>query len=232
MRRVCTLGPRTLRPRSLLLPLLRTGTSTGAPLLSFCVSPDSVLLLTLSRRPSHRASRYTTYVAIQEEIGLFRAISLQSWNAEQTIWSPMTKPLPDTCRLPDKHFPCYTLLSVDIYTRSSKAIEVMQVAVSELATSSAWYARTLKMRRGPSTNICMYEKISKIAVEIWTPTESRSYKNDEQQSHVDIDDGSAHRDIWRELNSEGGATNSSKASRCDLSADKVTAFKLRAHLAK
>ncbi|KAG2088908.1 hypothetical protein BD769DRAFT_1527803 [Suillus cothurnatus] len=76
MRRVCALGPRTLRPRSLLLPLskslplLRTGTSTGAPLLSFCVSPDSVLLLTL-------APRYTTYVAIQEEIG-FR-------NAEQTI---------------------------------------------------------------------------------------------------------------------------------------------------
>jgi hypothetical protein len=38
--------------------------------------------------------------------------------------------------------------------RSWKAIEVMAIASSELATSLALYSRTPRIRRGPITNIC------------------------------------------------------------------------------
>ena len=51
-------------------------------------------------------------------------------------------------------FPCYTSLPVDTWMCSWKAIADMAVPASELATSLAWYSRMLRMRRGPSTNIC------------------------------------------------------------------------------
>lgn len=49
----------------------------------------------------------------------------------------------------------YTSSAVDSSTRSLKAIVAMPVPSSDLATSSAWYCRTLRMRRGPITNNCM-----------------------------------------------------------------------------
>jgi len=41
-----------------------------------------------------------------------------------------------------------------------KAIVDMPIPVLEFTTSSAWYSRTLRMRRGPSTNICTNETVS------------------------------------------------------------------------
>jgi len=53
----------------------------------------------------------------------------------------------------------YTVLLVGTCTRSWKTTEFMLVPASELVTSLAWYSRTLRMRRGPSTNICTGNKI-------------------------------------------------------------------------
>ena len=52
----------------------------------------------------------------------------------------------------------YTVPLVDICTCSWKTIEFMLVSASESATSFAWYSRTLRMRRGPITNICTTTK--------------------------------------------------------------------------
>jgi hypothetical protein len=55
----------------------------------------------------------------------------------------------------------YTVPLVDICTCSWKTIEFMLASASEPATSFAWYSRTLRMRRGPNTNICTTIKIWK-----------------------------------------------------------------------
>ena len=75
--------------------------------------------------------------------------------------------------------PCYTPLPVEMCMRSWKTMEPMPIPASELATSSAWYSRTLRMSRGPSTNICMIEAISRTPKKIWVPTEIEFFRNDE-----------------------------------------------------
>jgi len=92
----------------------------------------------------------------------------------------------------------YTILLVGTYTRSWKTIEFMLVAASELATSWAWYPRTLRMRRGPSTNICTSTKIWRAPYSIWAPVEVEFYRNDEQWLQADVYDRSVYLELWRE----------------------------------
>jgi hypothetical protein len=73
----------------------------------------------------------------------------------------------------------YTVLLVDICTCSWKTIEFMLVSASESATSVAWYSRTLRMRRGPNTNICMTAKTWRPPESAWAPIEFEPYRNDE-----------------------------------------------------
>jgi hypothetical protein len=73
----------------------------------------------------------------------------------------------------------YTVPLVDICTCSWKTMEFMLVSASEPATSFAWYSRTLRMRRGPSTNICTIDKTLRMPTNITVPIASGFYRNDE-----------------------------------------------------
>jgi hypothetical protein len=73
----------------------------------------------------------------------------------------------------------YTVLLVDMCTCSWKTIEFMLVSASESAMSFAWYSRTLRMRRGPNTNICTISKTWWPPLSARTPIEFEVYRNDE-----------------------------------------------------
>jgi len=77
---------------------------------------------------------------------------------------------------------CYTPLLVDICMCSWKAIVVMPVPSSEVATSLAWYSRMLRMRRGPSTNICTTVTNWSTALYITAPTEDKFCRNNQERS--------------------------------------------------
>jgi hypothetical protein len=93
-----------------------------------------------------------------------------------------TDPQPNSSSLQNTRqaFP-YTVLLVDTCTRSWKTIEFMLVSASELATSFALYSRTLRMRRGPNTNICKTNKTLLAPLSIMIPIESSFYRNDERE---------------------------------------------------
>jgi hypothetical protein len=73
----------------------------------------------------------------------------------------------------------YTVPLVDICTCSWKTIEFISMSASESATSFAWYSRTLRMRRGPNTNICTPNEIWRLPWIIKDPKEFEFYRNDE-----------------------------------------------------
>jgi hypothetical protein len=108
----------------------------------------------------------------------------------------------------------YTLLLVNACTRSWKIIEVMQVSAWDPATSSAWYSRTPRMRRGPSTNICTPYRIWEAPSGTWAPQEFEFYRNNEQWLQVSVSDRSAHQERWRDRTKlEAGDTKKARMCR-------------------
>jgi hypothetical protein len=96
----------------------------------------------------------------------------------------------------------YTILLVCICTCSWKTIDSMLVSASEPATSLAWYSRTLRMSRGPSTNIWTPNKISEAPESITVPVVSGFYGNDKSWLQADADDRPAHREHNINLDAE------------------------------
>jgi hypothetical protein len=95
----------------------------------------------------------------------------------------------------------------------------MLVSASGLATSFAWYSRTLRMRRGPSTNICTTNTTWKTPKSIWAPIEFEPYEIGEELLQVDVSDGSAHLEHQSEM-SKLEARDTNKASTCGTWAEK------------
>jgi len=91
----------------------------------------------------------------------------------------------------------YTVLLVGTSTRSWNTISFMLVSASESATSFAWYSRTPRMRRGPSTNICTPAKTWRAPWSTWVPIKFEPYKNDQQLLQANVSDRSAHKEFWR-----------------------------------
>jgi hypothetical protein len=123
-------------------------------------------------------------IIIQQEISESVYINV----ALNVLWSSMYVYIIDTTTDPRPSFSslqnswqtfAYTVLLVDICTCSWKTIEFMLASASEPATSFAWYSRTLRMRRGPNTNICTTVKIGRTPSNIVYPIEFEFYRNDE-----------------------------------------------------
>lgn len=86
--------------------------------------------------------------------------SLSNWGLDSE-WTKYI-PLQTTCtsqRNQMENVLHWTLLLVLTLTRSWKEIEFIALAASESVTNFAWYSRTLRMRRGPSTDSCTVSKI-------------------------------------------------------------------------
>jgi hypothetical protein len=131
-----------------------------------------------------------------------------------------TNPRPKFSSLQNARQPFpYTVPLVDICTRSWKTIEFMLVSASEPATCFALYSRTLRMRRGPNTNICKYDKTSRALSNVLAPIEVEVYRNDEPWVWADVSDRSAHQEHWRET-SKLQARDAGKASTCGIWAGK------------
>jgi len=125
----------------------------------------------------------------------------------------------------------YTVLLVDTCTRSWKTIEFILVSALDSARSLAWYSRTLRMRRGPNSNLCTLEEIWKAPLSIWASIDCEFYRNGEQWLQADVNNRSMHEEPRRE-NNKLNARYTSKASMCAISAENIATSTLQAHLMK
>jgi len=95
----------------------------------------------------------------------------------------------------------------------------MLISGFDWATSFAWYSRTLRMRRGPSTNICTLKRIWIAPSSIWVSIDCEFYRNGEQCLQIDASDKLAHIKLWRK-GTEVKARDRKKASTCGTWAEK------------
>ena len=120
-----------------------------------------------------------------------------------------------------EHFPChsYTLWLVETCTRSPKAIELILSPASAPSTNLAWYSRTPRMRRGPSTNICTM-------LAIWGSQSKWQFPQYPSpiwmmRDRLRCSRSASYIERWRQHATDCKAWNHNEATMCQISAGKT-----------